>query len=954
MARDDDEKDALANTMAAPPSEQPPISGHEPTVAPSSQREAAAAEARPRDSRSRTVPVRGASRDGDRARDHEELREIDPADYALGDEIARGGMGRIRRARDLRLGRQVAVKELLVSEPETVERFEREIRLTARLQHPSIVSIYEAGRWPSGEAFFAMRMVPGKSLDRVIAPLRALADRLALLPNLIAIVEALAYAHDQGIIHRDLKPGNVLIGPFGETVVIDWGLAKDMASAEPSIEPRVRPAAAAGAEADARSEGELTLAGSVMGTPAYMPPEQAAGEPLDPRADVYALGAILYHVLGGRAPFTGKTSEELLIKVLSKAPTPLGELAEGIPTDLITIVAKAMARDPAERYATARELATDLKRFQTGQLVGAHSYSRWALVKRWLQRHRGAVTVGALSLVALAAIGVISVRNVVHERDRAEAAGAEAERQRVAAIAAKDEAVLASARLHFDQGRQELLGGNPLRAAVLARAALVEDTPATRLLAGLALGSLSTLVRRFEPLKQPVLAAGFTSDGGAVFAATWLGTIRFWDVKTGRRTASFERGARLTDAGLSPDASTLLVLGDDSDIEVWDTRAGTQRGSITIPSGVPYRADFSPDGRVIAVTGDSLTIWSSTTLAQVATGPALDDDLMTVLRWSPDGSLIALGGGSEGTIAIVDTVTWKVRASTKARGGDVVHDFGFTLDGTRLAYVTAESGAVLDARTGKELVTLVGPDQQTENRYVGVEVSLDGSTLAVSTQRDNAKLLDARTGRVRRVLQGYATARFSDDGTKLLSYGPGASKLGVWDVATGTLLDELAGHATQTAAASFSPDGTSILTASADGSLAVWKVAASPDETRMSLRQRALDAVFTGDGRWMITASDDGTADVYDARTGDFVRTLGTHRDLLAVPILELAGPDRILATLGAGHVAELVDPATGARGIAFDAKGPILRAGMLAGGARVFAATHDGIVIWDAASGAE
>ncbi|MDX2088457.1 MAG: serine/threonine-protein kinase [Kofleriaceae bacterium] len=937
MARSDDENDALANTMAAATSEPPPISGLEPTVAPSSQRPPMGT---PRPGATRVV--------GEESADHAELPQIAAADYALGEELARGGMGRIRKARDLRLGRPVAVKELLVSEPETVERFEREIRLTARLQHPSIVSVYEAGRWPSGEAFYAMRMVPGKSLDRVIAPLTKLADRLALLPNVIAIVEALAYAHDQRIIHRDLKPGNVLIGPFGETVVIDWGLAKDLASSEPSLEPAVR-----AKPDDKESAGDLTMAGAVMGTPAYMPPEQAAGEPLDERADVYALGAILYHVLGGRAPFTGKTSEELLIKVLSKTPTPVRELAEGIPTDLTTIVAKAMARDPAARYATARELAADLKRFQTGQLVGAHSYSRWQLVKRWLNRHRGAVTVGALSLVALAVIGVLSVRNVVRERDRAEAASQEAERQRVSAIAAKDEAVLASARLHFDQGRQELLDGHPLRAAVLARAALVEDTPATRLLAGLSLAPLTSLVRRFEPLHEPILAAGFTSDGSSVFAATWLGKIRFWDTATGRRTASFDRGSRLTDAGLSPDATTLLVLGDDSEIEVWDTRAGTQRGTITIPGGIAYRADFSPDGRVIAVTGDALTLWNTETLKQIATGPALPDDLMAVLRWSPDGTLVALGGASHGSIAIVETARWNVKVSVKARGNEI-RDFGFTLDGKRLAYVTDESGAVIDSQTGAELVTLDGSDQQRANRYRAIEVSLDGSALAISTLRDNAKLIDARTGKLKRVLPGYATLRFSGDGTKLLSFGVASGKLGLWDVATGSLLDELAGHAHEIGDASFSPSGAHILSASNDGSLALWKVNRSPNEARMTLRQRARDAVFSPDGGWLVTAGDDGTADVYNAHTGDFVRTFGTHRDVPADPIVEIVGTNRLLTTLGAGQAIELWDLASGARIAGFDARSVIRRASVIADGTRVYAATHTEVIVWDATSGKE
>ena len=160
--------------------------------------------------------------------DHPKLVAVDPEHYILTEEIARGGMGRILRARDRRLGRQIAIKENLVNTGDHARRFEREARITARLQHPSIVHIHEAGVWPTGEPFFAMKLVSGRPLDRVIADTTTMAERLALLPRLAAACDAIAYAHSQRIIHRDLKPGNVLIGDFGETVVIDWGLAKDL------------------------------------------------------------------------------------------------------------------------------------------------------------------------------------------------------------------------------------------------------------------------------------------------------------------------------------------------------------------------------------------------------------------------------------------------------------------------------------------------------------------------------------------------------------------------------------------------------------------------------------------------------------------------------------------------------------------------------------------------------
>src|SRR6185369_14268601 len=148
--------------------------------------------------------------------------------YDVRDEFARGGLGRIFRAHDRRLARPVAVKQLIAGGSEAARRFIREALITARLQHPAIVPIYEAGRWPSGEPFYAMKLVSGRSLDQVIKQKKTLVERLTLLPNIIAVAEAMAYAHSQRIIHRDLKPANVLVGSFGETVLIDWGLAKDL------------------------------------------------------------------------------------------------------------------------------------------------------------------------------------------------------------------------------------------------------------------------------------------------------------------------------------------------------------------------------------------------------------------------------------------------------------------------------------------------------------------------------------------------------------------------------------------------------------------------------------------------------------------------------------------------------------------------------------------------------
>jgi serine/threonine protein kinase len=334
------------------------------------------------------------------ARDDEEAlpaaratRATDAERYVLDREIGHGGMGRVFAGRDLRLGRTVAIKILRAPDPALATRFEREVKLAARLQHPGVVPVYDAGFWPSGEPFLVMKLVLGQSLARRIRDADTRADRLALLPEVIAAAEAVAYAHDAGVVHRDLKPSNILVGAFGETVVVDWGLAKDLRAGTPeSGAPAPSPPLARRAGESAADESPI---GAVVGTPSYMSPEQAAGRPVDPRTDVYALGAILHYVLAGTVPQPG---------------TSLAALEPHLPPDLLAIVNKALAPEAARRYPSAFELADDLKRFASGQLVAARRYSRLTRAGRFAARHPIAVATAVAIAFALLAVTTLSAR----------------------------------------------------------------------------------------------------------------------------------------------------------------------------------------------------------------------------------------------------------------------------------------------------------------------------------------------------------------------------------------------------------------------------------------------------------------------------------------------------------------------------------------------------------------
>ena len=450
--------------------------------------------------------------------------------YKMIGEVGRGGLGRVMRARDLHLDRQVAVKELLEPNVDAQRRFVREAMITARLQHPAIVPVYDVGESRERSPFYAMKLVSGKSLAEVLAATTTFHQRLALLGAVIAVADAMAYAHSERIIHRDLKPQNVLVGDFAETVVIDWGLAKDLNVVE---------ADSAGPYRLAASSSE-TLDGAVLGTPAYMPPEQALGDEVDERADVYALGAMLYHVLAGAPPHTGKTVEALLAEVVAGTVIPLAEREPRVPMDLAAIVGKAMARDRAGRYPTARELSEDLHRFQTGQLVAAHRYTRGERMRRWVRKHRGMVAVGAVAIAILVGYGAWSVKQIVDERGnaqaqakRAVAAQQEAESQRDTAIT---QSLVSRARQYASSGHtaEEMA---VLR--VLARREAGEQSRRLAIESGLIWKSHQRLA---IALGKDVGVAYRSADGTRFVATEQAGngnatTLAQWDAASGQELA---------------------------------------------------------------------------------------------------------------------------------------------------------------------------------------------------------------------------------------------------------------------------------------------------------------------------------------------------------------------------------------------------------------------------------
>lgn len=303
-------------------------------------------------------------------------------DFELLEELGRGGMGVVYRARQIGLGRLVALKVLGMGLPigeAARARFSTEMAASARLSHPNVVTLYESGE-DGDRLYFAMELVEGQDLGKWVqasgpTPARRAAEVVA------QVADALQHAHQRGVIHRDLKPTNILLDHAGTVRVVDFGLARILegAGAEP-----------------------LTVDGQILGTPAYMAPEMAMGRGKNAGAlaDVYAVGAVLFHLLTGRGPFVGETVGDILGQVLEHDPPSPKWLNPGVPAPLATICLKCLAKEPGRRYASAREVADDLRRFQRGEAILAKPAGPWMRGWLWARRHPAWTTVWLLTVVA--------------------------------------------------------------------------------------------------------------------------------------------------------------------------------------------------------------------------------------------------------------------------------------------------------------------------------------------------------------------------------------------------------------------------------------------------------------------------------------------------------------------------------------------------------------------------
>jgi WD40 repeat protein/tRNA A-37 threonylcarbamoyl transferase component Bud32 len=850
--------------------------------------------------------------------------------FEILEELGRGGMGVVYRARQAKLNRIVALKMILAGDragERDLIRFLAEAEAIAAVRHPHVVQVFEYGE-SAGRPFMALEYCGGGTLaGRLKAgaiPPRESAELLS------RIARGVAAAHHLGIVHRDLKPANVFFDDAGSPKVADFGLAKREAGAD------------------------LTQTNAVMGTPAYMSPEQAKGETkfVGPQADVWALGVILYECLTGARPFVGDDTWTIIRAVIESEPRVPRRLVPGVPRDLELICLKCLAKDSRERYTSAGELATDLERWCAGEPVGVRPAGWLERTAKWSKRKPTLAAAYALSGVSLVLIGLATGaiwlwRDADLARGRAQSALDEAESARIGEKEAKAQVAFLNYVHAVDLALREHQANNLERARELLDACPEELRGwEWRHVHRLCHADLATL--ELPSTKLDGLA--LSPDGKRIATGAADGVPRIWNASDGTLLHELRGHTdKVTHAAFSRDGSRLVTSSDDKTARIWEVATGRFRAELKGHREFVHRAAFSPDGaRVVTASFDhEARVWTvdGNLLARLVghAGAIID------AQYSPDGARII-------------TVSRDKTARIWGSGGELLHVLRHSTevygaacnpDGTRIATACHDGTAVIwDAATGKQLFALAGHAA----RVSVVAFSPDGRTLATGSYDNTARLWNAADGTLRSKLDGHLdcveTLVFSPDGSKLAT-GSWDKTIRLWETALGENAGVVLGHTDRVWDLAFSPDGGKLVSSSEDGSVRVWEI---DHRERVILRgHRSIlhDAEFNPDGSRIATASQDGTARIWDARSGRMQFELVGHEE--RIDLVQWCRDDSRLLTVSEDRTARIWDTATGrAVAVLKGHEGDIHAADISRDSRRVATASEDGSAgIWDAGTGA-
>ncbi len=840
--------------------------------------------------------------------------------YTIYQEMARGGIGRILIANDEHMGREVAIKELLpqnfgnMGRPLSLEeeemlshqiemvnqRFLREATVTGRLEHPSIVPVYEIGQRKDDTLYYTMRLVKGRTLADAIYEAKTLKERLNLLPHFRDLCNAISYAHSKGVIHRDIKPENIMIGEFGETVVLDWGLAK-VKGEEDQINPYT---------GNRGGMANKTLDGKALGTPSYMPPEQARGDirAIDEISDIYSLGAVLYEILTGAPPFEGETAWDTINQVLGFNVVPVTEIEEKAPIELAAIAEKALSKEKKERYPSSVALVGEIERYMAGERITSYNYSNWELLKRFVRSHK--VILSALGFILLALIATlifvsysyqkelvardrmkVAIEQEIEERNTANYHIAQTLNERAYRLERDkkflESRIFAALALKHNPGNPQ----SPLYSTRFAR-----SKPK---IGELTLGAKSKIYRsqvsyrlRLERnihVPSRILSLAVDKKGSYAALGCQDNTARIVDLKTGKtlRTVAGHLGP-INAVDISSSGRFLATGSQDRAVKIWDLKSGKNIATMLEHLDEVASVHFSPgDALLVSASLDkSAIVWrveSGMNIRKIKPARSIayipDPTKSKVFNanraanWYRKFGLIYSRGR-------VYTKRWKPIRDLYSRGHrNFIYAAKFDPDGQFLVTAGWDRVAKLwDLKTGKLLHNLLGHT----DRLFDVQYSPRGDTIATSSWDRTVKLWSAKTGQLQTTLKGHRGRvlgiHFSPDGKVLASVGEHGFLL-IWDVVSSALLLSVKAHQDTITGVAFSQDGQHIYTAGRDNQLRVWTVVPSDREKLFRGHSQPVNSVaLSPDGKLLASGSWDKTVKIWSIETQRLLHNLRSSK----------------------------------------------------------------------------